>query len=185
MNKKLLASAALASLLLAPNAFADNHEGTYLTVGGIASQLRSEISNETSSSERLSIGLAVGYTVDLGGFFVAPELFADSIRNDTTQGGTKVEIKNRYGVKLNLGTQIQDGLDGYVSVGISGLDYQIGAEEDIQYGAVYGIGTNYELANGHTLNIEYNYQNDDLEDASGAEFDTDLHLVKIGLVFNF
>ena len=184
MNKKLLASAALASLVLAPNAFA-GHQGTYLTVSGVASQLRSEISNEKPNEEALSIGVAVGHSIDLGGFFVAPELFADSIRSDVVQAGTEVEIKNRYGAKLNIGTQVQEGLDAYVSVGVSGLDYQIGTKEDIQYDAVYGAGVNYDLANGHTLNVEYNYQSDDLKNAAGTKFDTDLHLVKVGLVLKF
>ena len=150
-----------------------------------------------------SIGGSVdlGYKMSFGEAFLAPEIFYDYL-NSSSKGfhyvdgannrQDSLELKDRYGAKLNVGYNIFSKLSGFVSVGVANTDYNnrrpsIGSS----YGSsklapIYGVGFSYGLTENIALRTSYDYQQFNVGYVSeGVRDRVTLGVLRLGAVYTF
>jgi len=155
----------------------------------------------TSKGQNVGIGLDLGYKVNFGKAFIAPEVFYDYLNNSAcdftcpfiANVGT-MEVNSRYGTKLNLGYNIFPKLNAFVNLGLANIRYAFNdAPSQVHYKAsklspIYGIGLSYDLDHSWTLRTSYDYQNFNARYYSnppGWRDTISLKVFKIGAVYNF
>jgi opacity protein-like surface antigen len=190
--KKLLLIVSVAASLATSNAIAKT-EGNSVGVGLMrsASDHKSSASNEIHyQDDTLSFGLNYKYSAPLGNnFYLAPGLSYDYIGTDTGPGGNDVKINHRYSARVDVGYDIKEYLAAYLMAGYSLVDYKItntkGKKTSFEYAPVYGLGLNAQLCKEWTLNLEYTYQQADLNAPGDSISDTRLETYMVGLAYNF
>lgn len=138
-------------------------------------------------------GLHYKYAINLdNGFFVAPGVFAEKLYTDSNDAqGDTAGLDYRYGAKVDLGYDITDGIAAYVTAGLGVLNYDVnwssvGAKRSgNEAGLTYGAGLSFSATDNVALNLEYNFQNTDIQTPGVTKADTDLHLLKVGLAYRF
>ena len=190
--KKLLLIVSVAASLTTSNAIART-EGNSVGIG----LMRSAADHKSSASDSihyqddtLSFALNYKYSAHLGdNFYVAPGVSYNYIGTDTGAGGNDVKINHRYNARVDFGYDIKEYLAAYLMAGYSSIDYKItnasGKNSDFEYAPIYGLGFNAELCKEWTLNIEYTYQQADLNAPGGSISDTRLETYMVGLAYNF
>jgi len=207
MKKFLITSAALA--IFSTNAFAKT-EGSYVGLSLINTELESAASlngvkEDEGKANQFSGGVSYKYSFNFNGFFAAPELFYDLNRTKsraTDSGGTHYnsEVKNSYGVKLNLGYDITDKFAAYAIVGHSisrmkshfsgnlsgGVDPT--PENANREAFIYGLGMKYDIANNISVNFSYeisqfNLSNDVFNTTD--KINPDYRVARLGVAYNF
>lgn len=149
-------------------------------------------------------GLNVGYKISKNKFFIAPELFYESLNNDSpdfydssTAAGDKLKINDRYGAKLNLGYQFHEKFSAFVNYGRASVGYsQFFPDVSRNYkerrgSRVYGIGVAYKITKNIEARLSYDIQK--IETNYNANYDggsneadyVRIEATKVGLVYNF
>ena len=154
-----------------------------------------------SDSVASGVGIVAGYQKSYKNIFIAPELFYDYLNSSTRDYSFKespyhqdtMEIRSRYGAKLNLGYSFNDQFSTYLTYGFSSLDYVIKfpstneSRSRRKTSSIYGIGIVYNFAKNWGMKLEFNTQRFnvpyelDLSDSSKVR----LNVLKTGLIYNF
>lgn len=154
-------------------------------------------------SDALGGGVSLGYKKSLDTFFVNPELFYDYL-NSSSQDyhypnypNTKqnsLELKNRYGAKLNFGMDVTEKLSSYLSYGFANIDYSNrlpsfnSNEKKHKVSAIYGLGALYQINDHFALKAEFSRQKFNIRysiDGAGVISQVRLHTLKTGIVYSF
>lgn len=210
--KKLIAVSLFASLV-ASSAFAKT-EGSYVGIDLLntksVAQLRSssegQAADETSrqTSRNYGVGVNYKYAVNFNKFFVAPGIIIEDNRSkNSIADGLSLNVKNRYGVKADVGYDVTDCIAPYLTLGYSATSYtsRFGAvsEDDVaingkksatNYDWFYGAGVKFDLTSNVALNLEYNRQNFRAKVSTGnadvaAAYKTRLEIMKVGVSYRF
>ncbi len=81
---------------------------------------------EEFDNSKIGYGIAYKYSFNFNNLFVAPELFFDKIDTKSNNGFDEfMLIKDRYGLKVNLGYDFSDQFAGYISGGLADINYKV------------------------------------------------------------
>lgn len=120
-------------------------------------------------------GLTVGYKKSFNQVFVAPELFYDYLNSSTRDyyqsaapyKQDTLELRSRYGAKLNLGYDFTDKFSAYATYGLSAVDHVDNfptarstprSQGKWKTSAIYGFGVMFHLSDSWALKAEFNTQ---------------------------
>lgn len=145
----------------------------------------------------VGVGVSAGYKKYFDQVFVAPEVFYDYLNTSTKDyffvydASDKINLRSRYGAKLNLGYDLTDKFSAYANFGMAQVNYlnkSTGLSQGkVSYFApVYGLGALYKLNDSWSVRAEINQQKLNVRyyyygDASKVTINT----LKTGLVYNF
>ena len=125
-----------------------------------------------SDSVASGVGIVVGYQKSYKNIFIAPELFYDYLNSSTRDYSFRespyqqdsMEIRSRYGAKLNLGYSFNDQFSTYLTYGFSSLDYVANfpsineSKNRSKISSIYGIGAVYNFTKNWGMKLEFNTQ---------------------------
>ncbi len=226
--KKFLLLTTTASIL-ASSAFAKT-EGNYFGID----VLRTSAQEKSSSSEAadhstflsnyyshdkkdsaVGFGLNYKHAFNFNNFFIAPGIFFERLGLDSKVGysttatdaySQSINLKNRYGIRADLGYDLTDKFSAYVPVGYNVVSYQISTYDQggLSYitskkigsegSYFYGLGLSYAITDNFGINAEYNRLSQmKLKSASGVTIDnsgtiianTTVQIFKIGTSYKF
>lgn len=152
----------------------------------------SHIQSFTDTSHN-GIGFDYKYAYNFDGVFVRPGVFFDRTNIEYRSSSTlipAIKIDNRYGLKTDIGYDLEEKLSVYLVGGISFLDYSIAngsgknssrAKSDFFYGA----GITYDYSKKVSFGLEYNFQNLNLKPVSSVTVPVDLRVLRIGMSYKF
>lgn len=157
--------------------------------------------NDVAESDNVNYGLNAGVRFDLLTLLASVELFYDNLntssRNFNQIDGTinnqdRIELKNRYGAKINAGFAILPRITPFITYGLTKVSYSsnvLSSNNSLsktELTPLYGIGLLVDLPLGITAKASYDYQKIDMKYAGGgAKINTHLGVAKLGLVYNF
>jgi outer membrane autotransporter protein len=154
-------------------------------------------------------GIQAKYAFNFDGVFLSPGIFAEQNSFDASSNrhtySDRLQIRNRYGVKADLGFDTFFGLSPYLTVGYAWVDYRTRAggrnngdlvtsvRDDRANRVTFGGGIKLNVSDNVDVGLEYNYQKfyaqtNIPEGASYIEklrFKTRLDIVKLGLFYKF
>ncbi|MDX2082647.1 MAG: outer membrane beta-barrel protein [Rickettsiales bacterium] len=165
-------------------------------------------------------GLSYKYAFNFNNFFIAPGFileknsFGDSkvdVVKEQGRNGPSAQIRNRYGLKVDVGYDVTNHIAPYLTGGYAWVNYKtkyqsldydklpnqvvLNGYKNSNDGNIFGgFGIKVNLLKNTDLNLEYNYQRyvakAKVSDASlvylrSAEFVGSLHIFKAGLSYRF
>lgn len=200
---KILTVATIMGILIGGNANAKT-EGHYVGLDLINTQYETTgfTSDTKHEDDKVSLGVNYKYAFNINNFFIAPEIFYDDNNaqvkiheEDQSNKYMKAEeLKYRYGVKLNLGYDINDKFALYGTVGFAEnrLEYydSIISSGKAEYDAasatkesiIYGLGAKYSINDKFSVNVAYETSKLDFE---GVAYDSDVNVLRVGASYNF
>lgn len=164
----------------------------------------------TSSNSGFGVNFQYAFNIDkvllaepIIPVFIAPELFYEKISassQDIYQ--EKFLVKNRYGLKLNLGLDITENFFIYATGGGGAVQYEIdwtnlngSKKSGTGFNFLYGGGVGYHIGKNFIVRLEYNIEDVDLKTDSyytgSAEngyvetAETTINMVKLGVAYQF
>ncbi len=160
------------------------------------------------SHNDFGVGMHYNYAVNMGGFFIAPGIFFEMNNSEANGSGTKalerLQIKNRYGAKLDLGVDITNAIAPYLTGGYSGISYDSrdffnfsGYTETYNKSGMlmdwfYGAGIKFDCDKYTSVSIEYNTQNFAVRNSVNGttnnlstRYQTRLDVLKFGVAYRF
>ncbi len=156
-------------------------------------------SGQNASSN--NVGANVGVRFDFLNLLASGELFYDNLQTSTRNfaqnsgavgEGDDLEIRDRYGVKGNLGFAVLPRVTTFITYGVAKVNYSSNVPSAGQtiskneLTPLYGVGVLVDSIAGVSLKLSYDYQKFDMRYASGAsKIKTSLGVAKIGAVYNF
>lgn len=187
MKKTLLITALLLSA--ASTSFAKT-EGNYGSVGVLFN--RASLNQGTTNDSINNAGVALGYkhAINFNNAFIAPGVFWENNNLKSNIGTTNVNLKNRYGFKVDLGYDLEDDLAVYLTGGLSFLNVETANASGKKSSSAksdffYGVGISHDYSKKVTFSLEYNTQDFDLKVASGSKIKVTDNIVKVGLNYKF
>lgn len=222
MKKIFVVTSAIATLMTSQAALAKT-QGSYLGMDAISTKTtfytRQNITetpydvNQVPSHSHTSYGFGLNYkyALNFNDFFIAPGLILEqnSVGGSRVDGidEERIQVRNRYGVKADIGYDISKTIAPYLTIGYAEVSYKTrGSGVDVdgnlftavnngQSGNWFGgAGVKLDIGNNFALNLEYNYQrikaNTTIPPQSTfyldkTSFMTRLDIVKLGLSYNF
>ena len=144
-----------------------------------------------------SWGLNYKHAFNLGNdVFIAPGIFFE--RNDIkadTGGAGQVKIKNRRGIKLDLGYDVDANSAIYLTTGWGQISYgseitrsfprEVLRPNKYDNGMFYGIGIAHNINKDFATNLEFTTQTAKIDAGYSNSFKTDLRVVKVGASYRF
>jgi len=144
--------------------------------------------------EHTGYGLNYKYAINQDNIFYAPGVFYDKIGTMAHDklGDTAV-IKNRYGVKFDVGYDVTDKVAVYFTNGLANVSYASDWSNTNLNGKVkstmryfYGAGASLAVSQNVSINAEYNTQNLALATPQdNLNTRTSLKVAKIGVSYHF
>ncbi len=207
ITKIILASTIFAaSIYNGSQAFAKT-EGGYLETSVLRAKVKTEWKDFDQTTKKddsaTGYGLAYKYAFNYNDFFLAPGIFYDHIGSKTalvqadTSSGT-FSVKDRYGVKLDLGYDISDQFAVYGMLGLASVSYDVKFDNLLvlahqtghKSSMIGGLGLAYHMHKNVTLSLEYNKQKAlDIKVGGGAlvqdSFKTSIDTMKFGVAYHF
>ncbi len=195
--KKIIAITSLVAIFAAPQAFAKT-EGNYASADvlynrGKFSERQSNGSYIKSNSDDAGWGLSYKHAFNRDKTFVAPGVFGEINNskvnvNDTAR--TTIDLRNRYGLVVNAGYDLEDDLAAYLVGGWSFFNYKSNNNngEVIHHGTsswFYGVGLRADYSERVSFSLEYNTQTAHIKGASVSKSEVDYDTVKLGLNYKF
>jgi len=156
------------------------------------------------------LGLTYKYAFNFNKFFIAPGIFFEQNNHRAVNGNngelTRLQIKNRYGIRSDFGYDIKR-FAPYLTIGYAEVSYrsrsngfdmggnQVSSIKNGVNGNVfYGAGLKFNLTSSLSLNTEYNFQKVAQKTtlspltqdyAAKTAFQTRMDTVKVGLYYKF
>ena len=200
--KKTLITTSLIALLSTSSALAKT-SGNYFGIDLNRSSSNHQYSRDNINSSNykefsdssIGFGLNYKYAFNFDKIFIAPGIFFDQIKTKAQdRDSDSVSINNRYGAKLDIGYDITDEVAIYFTSGLSSTSYRVDwksinqskSSSNLSY--FLGMGAAYNVTKNLTLNLEYNFQQLNLEtpDIGGINnVKTNLGMAKIGIAYHF
>ncbi len=191
--KKLLIATLIFSAI-ATKSFAKT-EGNYVGIDLIGVNAdQSYGSGENFDDNAVGFGVNYKYAINFDGFFFAPNIAYERLGTKAiNSNGDGVKIDNRYSARIDAGYDFNDDFAAYAGIGAAAVDYKIdwrntvgASKNDTEMSALYAIGATVRPHKDIILNVEYNFQNIDLDTPlAGVESGTDISAVKIGVAYRF
>ena len=219
--KKLLIISSLIASLAASSANAKT-EGSYLGIDLLKANTEVKTSkvssnnadtyfNTTTKDSQNGLGLNYKYAINMNNFFIAPGLFYESIGAETkvddkaNQYTQNVKIKDRYGVKLDLGYDIMDKFAVYLPVGFASTNYELSTKDSFgtsylstkttskDTSIFYGVGFAFYPIEKLAISLEYNRSKIDLKSGGNVALignttlkaSANLDVIKLGVAYKF
>lgn len=166
------------------------------------------------SDNGFGVGLHYSYAVNTDGIFVAPGFIFEQNNlkitgdgNSTAINGNpesqRLEVTNRYGIKLDIGADLIGDFAVYATGGYAGISYQTKNFSDVQgnntslrdgttASLFYGAGLKFNYAKNASIHLEYNEQKFTADTSTYgsinnliSEYNAKLQIAKVGLSFRF
>jgi len=210
MKKTLSLIAIAGSLIFSSQANAK--DGFYAGADLIFSNAKYKFQNKTNSNfpsdeggvnkvdgNGVGVGISAGYKKYFDQVFIAPEIFYDYLNTSvkdyghtsSTYQGDEMNLRSRYGAKLNLGYDFTNKFSAYLNYGLAQVSYINNAPStpDSQgkvsyYAPVYGLGAAFKLNDNWAIRAEINQQKVNLRYFLNGSKVT-VNTLKTGLVYNF
>lgn len=173
--------------------------------------------NDTVNDNKLGGSLSLGYIFYNKRFSIAPEVFYDYINisskdffyheNDRKTGeknayiNDRINIKDRYGARLNFGYRVYGNLNLFLNAGIANVNseyiwknYDIQGDDvkgDTNYkeskiSGIYGAGFTIDITNNLIFKSGYDFQQlDNTYVIDGLTNTIKIHTIRIGTIFAF
>ena len=166
-------------------------------------------------SKSPGFGVNYKYAINFGGPYIAPTIFYErpntvlngdnEDENTVADQNVRLEIKNRFGAKIDVGYDITDNIAIYALGGYAGVHYTstkysfLGTSivrnrstTDIVESFFYGGGMKVDFNQDFSMNLEYNNQQFDanyrtpnnFKNTNGT-YNTIIHVAKLGFAFRF
>ena len=157
---------------------------------------------DIKDADNLNYGINAGVRVDLLSLLVSGEVFYDNLEvsaqnfKSTTHRihtSDNIELKNRYGVKANIGMAILPKITPFVTFGMSKVSYGSNVYSSgntlskSELSPLYGVGVLVDIPLiDISVKASYDYQNLNMNYAeSGAKIRSHLGVAKLGVIYNF
>lgn len=157
---------------------------------------------DITDADNLNYGINAGVRVDLLSLLVSGEVFYDNLEvsaqnfKSTTHKihtSDNIELKNRYGVKANIGMAILPKITPFVTFGMSKVSYGSNVYSSgntlskSELSPLYGVGVLVDIPFiDISVKASYDYQNLNMNYAeSGAKIRSHLGVAKLGVIYNF
>ena len=207
MKKTLSFITVISSLFISSQTFAK--EGVYVGADFVTSnaQYKYVATAQTSTSQRrvdgtdVGAGLTIGYKKSFDGIFVAPEVFYDYLNssskdyyyNNPRFKQDSLELRSRYGAKVNLGYDFTDNFSGYATYGLAAVDHVDNfptipnSQGKWKTSAIYGLGAILNFNDNWAFKAEFNSQRFNIPYSydAGVTSKVRLNTLKTGLVYKF
>lgn len=149
------------------------------------------------------VGLNYKYAFNFNKLFIAPGVFIEE--NHASAKGrdewfrAQMKIKNRFGVKADIGYDVTNKIAPYLTGGYSKISYKstnfVGNDQRSLHSTLgdwfYGAGLKVEYNDKISFNLEYNRQDFAAKNTSATTgdyvsiFKTKLSIIKLGASYNF
>ncbi len=152
----------------------------------------------TSDGKAIGFGVNAGFKIGIDYAFIAPEIFYDQLNNSakdffpTYNPASKINVVNRFGMKMNMGYNIYDRLDFFVIAGIADVKYAMKFRtEQSSYAVyklapIYGLGLSCDLNDNLALKFTYDRQVFNAQYLyEGLRDKITLEVFKLGFAVNF
>ncbi len=157
---------------------------------------------DKQDADKFNYGVNAGVRFDFLNLLASGELFYDKIDTSSrnfalidsdNNNQDSIEIKDRYGAKLNVGFAILPKVTPFLTYGLTKVSYSSKILSDnnsvtkSEFTPLYGLGLLIDLPfTGLSAKASYDYQNIDMRYAQdGAKIKTHLGVAKLGVVYNF
>jgi len=226
--KKLILTTAIVATFLSSSAFAKT-EGSYFGIDLLRTKTNAEItrtntaltsSNSNTTDSKMGFGIDYKYAININNFFVAPGLIYESLGTENKHSYSEdlsfitpgdyyrtaqsLKIKDRMGVKIDLGYDITDKFAAYVPVGYARTRYEFSANREqllassyssttvkktgSQGALFYGVGFLFHPTKEVSLSLEYNRSKFDLSagvDTYSFKSKAKIDVMKLGVAYHF
>jgi len=217
--KKLFLSTLFLAIISSSNSFAATI-GSYLSADAIYSTLSfreyydqnglTAKDRHSFRKEKIGYGATYKYAINFNRFFIAPGAFFE--RNKIVASGAEevaksreLEVKSRFGAKVEMGYDITDNFAAYLTGGYSGIFYRTRNysyqgdsvyttrdENDLKGSAFYGAGIKFDINELSSIGLEFTTQtlnartripNDYLDHKS--KYKSRLNVLKMSIAYRF
>lgn len=194
INKKIFTVASVVAVLSASASFAQT-EGSY--VGLDALQNRSTLATGDNNKSTYGAGLSYKYAFPITeGVFLAPGVFVEKNDVKIASKNDDFNAHNRYGVKADLGYDLDKRTSVYLTGGLSFLKYSLSTNvngkghidsSSDKANLFGGIGLTHQVSEKVSLNVEYDTQSVDLRthNTGLGKQKLDLNTIKVGVSYHF
>jgi opacity protein-like surface antigen len=154
--------------------------------------------HSTESDNKMGFGVNAGLRFDLLNLLASGEIFYDDLRtsssgfvdnNNQKNSSDHLELKNRYGIKGNLGFAILPRITPFITYGLTNVQYNVrsagNSASKSEFTSLYGVGILFDLPLGITAKASYDYQQFHMNYAGNGKSRTQLGVAKLGLIYNF
>ncbi len=178
--------------------------------------------NSKTRDAKYGFGFHYKYAININNFFIAPGLFYESIGSKSEISKTNysndassdfayrqtLEIRDRYGVKFDIGFDISDKFATYVPLGYASTSYELNTREseladsaglstkttERTSGLLYGLGFSFYPSEKIAINLEYNRSKVNARTGQGVSFNggnspvkakANLDIIKLGASYKF
>jgi opacity protein-like surface antigen len=194
MKNKLFTAASIVAILASSAAYART-EGASTSFNLLQNQLSSKITApaasktaSTAAANRYGFGVSYKYAFNMDGMFVAPGAYANFNHGDKNNGS-----KYGYGVRADLGYDINNNVAPYLVVGLGRLNVQSTAVSSTtkaksfnRNALLLGFGVKTMVTENIDLNFEYNTQSFNLKQKGGnKKTHNKLQTVQVGVAYKF
>lgn len=152
-------------------------------------------------SDQLGYGGNVGFRVDVLNLLASAELFYDDLgtssrnfesNSNAVSNGDSINIKNRYGVKGNVGFAILPRITPFLTYGLTNVNYSSEVLSNrsslsrSEMTPIYGAGIMFDLPFGVSAKASYDHQQFNMRYAeSGSRIRTNIGVARLGVVYHF
>ena len=148
----------------------------YSTNGGPKNNVK-----PSGSDKGYGLGLDYKYAFNFNKFFIAPGIFYEKLNTGSgpslgsefysaSSTITRLEVRDRYGLKMDVGYDMSQNISPYFSLGYSWVDYlsknggcliddcQSKLKHGVDGSIIYGLGMKFNYSKNLSFNIEGNIQ---------------------------
>ncbi len=192
MKNKLFTAASIVAILASSAAYAKT-EGASTSFNLLQNQLSTKATAPVKSgtgtdSNRYGFGVSYKYAFNMDGMFVAPGVYADFNHGNKDNGS-----KYGYGVRADLGYDINNNVAPYFVVGLGRLNVKSIAVSSTAKAKSFnkntlllGFGVKTMVTENIDLNFEYNTQSFNLKEKGGnKKTHNKLQTVQVGVAYKF
>ncbi len=192
MKNKLFTAASIVAILASSAAYART-EGASTSFNLLQNQLSNKITAPSQTptgtdSNKYGFGVSYKYAFNMDGMFVAPGVYANFNHGDKHEGS-----KYGYGVRADLGYDINNNVAPYLVVGLGRLNVQSTAVSNTakaktlnKNALLLGFGVKTMVTENIDLNFEYNTQSFNLKQKGGdVKTHNKLQTVQVGVAYKF
>jgi opacity protein-like surface antigen len=195
MKNKLFTAASIVAILASSAAYAKT-EGGSTSLNILQNQLSTKVTAPADSQERAhaaqnryGFGVSYKYAFNMDGMFVAPGVYANFNHGDKDSGS-----KYGYGVRADLGYDINNNVAPYLVVGLGRLNVQsiqlsdtTKAKSFNKSALLLGFGIKTTVTDNIDLNFEYNTQSFNLSNkkVNDLKIHNKLQTVQVGVAYKF
>lgn len=157
---------------------------------------------DIKDADNLNYGVNAGFRLDFLSLLASGEVFFDNLevsaqnfesRQNQIHTSDNIELKNRYGVKANIGMAILPKVTPFLTIGMSKISYGSNVYSSgntlskSELSPLYGVGVIVDIPlTDISVKASYDYQSLNMNYAeSGSKIRSHLGVAKLGAIYNF